>query len=441
MTNEQVKLDRRLNTTSAAMFGLSYMSPLVVIATFGAIAVKTGGAVATAYIVATLAMLATAASYGFMASRNPVAGSAYTYASKVFGPATGFLVGWVLLLDYFFIPMVICLLTATSLSTLDPDVPFWVWVVVVSAMSTLINVLGIKLTDRVNLIIMVIQLVMVAMLGYLCVVAILHVPGAELASVKPIMNEHTSWGMIMAGAAVACYSFLGFDAISTLSEETVDPRRSIPRAIFIATLLGGAIFIISTYLLMVAHPSLTFESIDTAAYEIVGKVGGETFKTVFTVVVAIAFFAAGLCAHASASRLLLVMGRDDMIPAKPFGYISPRFKTPVVNIVLVGLVMLAAMKFDISTSTAFINFGAFTAFFAVNAAVIALLTRNSAERKGRLALMIVAIFGAAFCGSLFLSLDRLALELGLSWFAIGIVYLLAKTRVLKRPLPRLATDI
>ena len=95
----------------------------------------------------------------------------------------------------------------------------------------------------------------------------------------------------------------------------------------------------------------------------------------------------------------------------------------------------------ISTSTAFINFGAFTAFFAVNAAVIALLTRNSAERKGRLALMIVAIFGAAFCGSLFLSLDRLALELGLSWFAIGIVYLLAKTRVLKRPLPRLATDI
>ncbi len=237
------------------------------------------------------------------------------------------------------------------------------------------------------------------------------------------------------------YSFLGFDAISTLSEETVDPRRSIPRAIFIATLLGGAIFIISTYLLMVAHPSLTFESIDTAAYEIVGQVGGETFKTVFTVVVAIAFFAAGLCAHASASRLLLVMGRDDMIPAKPFGYISPRFKTPLVNIVLVGLVMLAAMKFDISTSTAFINFGAFTAFFAVNAAVIALLTRNSAERKGRLALMIVAIFGAAFCGSLFLSLDRLALELGLSWFAIGIVYLLAKTRVLKRPLPRLATDI
>jgi putrescine importer len=59
-----------------------------------------------------------------MASRNPVAGSAYTYTSKVFGPLSGFVVGWVLLLDYFFIPMVICLLTATSLSTLAPEIPF-----------------------------------------------------------------------------------------------------------------------------------------------------------------------------------------------------------------------------------------------------------------------------------------------------------------------------
>jgi putrescine importer len=441
VSNEHVKLDRRLSTTSAAMFGLSYMSPLVVIATFGAIAVKTGGAVATAYVVATLAMLATAASYGFMASRNPVAGSAYTYTSKVFGPLCGFVVGWVLLLDYFFIPMVICLLTATSLSTLAPEIPFPVWVVAVALLSTIINILGIKLTDRVNLIIMAIQFVMVAMLAYLCVAAIQHVPDGALFSAKPFTNDQTNWSMIMAGAAIACYSFLGFDAISTLSEETVDPRRSIPRAIMIATLLGGGIFMITTYLMMVVHPSLTFGSIDTAAYEIVGQVGGETFKTAFTVVVAIAFFAAGLCAHASASRLLLVMGRDNVIPAMPFAYINPRFKTPVVNTVLVGAVMLGAMKFDISTSTAFINFGAFTAFFAVNLCVVAFLMKRPDERRGRTALMVVAVVGALFCASLFMSLDRLAIELGLSWLALGIVYLLAKTRILTRPLPTIANDV
>uniref|UniRef100_UPI003133965A APC family permease n=2 Tax=Rhizobium sp. CB3060 TaxID=3138255 RepID=UPI003133965A len=440
MSNEHVKLDRRLGTTSAAMFGLSYMSPLVVIATFGAIAVKTGGAVATAYVVATVAMLATAVSYGFMAARTPVAGSAYTYTSKVFGPVSGFIVGWLLLLDYFFIPMVICLLTATSLSTLDPSIPFPVWVVAVTVLSTIINILGIKLTDTVNLVIMVIQLVMVAMLGYLCVIAILHAPDGGILSAKPFTNGETNWSMIMAGAAVACYSFLGFDAISTLSEETVNPRQSIPRAIMIATLLGGAIFMVSTYLMMVAHPSLTFESIDTAAYEIVGQVGGPAFKTVFTIVVAVAFFAAGLCAHASASRLLLVMGRDNVIPSSPFAYVNPRLKTPIANIVLVSLVMLAAMKFDISTSTAFINFGAFTAFFAVNACVVRYLMKNAEERNGRVILIIISTAGALFCASLFYSLDKLAIELGFSWLLIGVVYLLAKTRVFRRPLPTISTE-
>lgn len=441
MSNEHVKLDRRLTTTSAAMFGLSYMSPLVVIATFGAIAAKTGGAIATAYVIATLAMLATAASYGFMASRNPVAGSAYTYTSKVFGPISGFIVGWVLLLDYFFIPMVICLLTATSLSTLAPAIPFPVWVIGVALLSTIINVLGIKLTDWVNLVIMAIQLVMVAMLVYLCVVAVSHLPDGELFSAKPFTNDHTNWSMIMAGAAVACYSFLGFDAISTLSEETINPRQSIPRAIMIATLLGGAIFMVATYLMMVVHPSLTFDSIDTAAYEIVGQVGGDAFKTVFTLVVAIAFFAAGLCAHASASRLLLVMGRDNVIPSAPFGYVNARLKTPIVNIILVGVVMLGAMKFDIATSTSFINFGAFTAFFAVNICVIGYLLKQPDERRGRTLLMLVSLVGAIFCASLFLSLDSLAIELGLGWFALGVVYLLGKTRVLTRPLPTMTTDI
>ncbi|MBP2236627.1 amino acid transporter [Sinorhizobium kostiense] len=441
MSNEHVKLDRRLSTTSAAMFGLSYMSPLVVIATFGAIAVKTGGAVATAYVVATLAMLATAASYGFMASRNPVAGSAYTYTSKVFGPISGFIVGWVLLLDYFFIPMVICLLTATSLSTLAPAVPFPFWVVGVAVLSTIVNTLGIKLTDRINLIIMATQLLMVAMLAYLCVVAVSHLPDGELFSAKPFTNDQTNWSMIMAGAAVACYSFLGFDAISTLSEETVNPRQSIPRAIMIATVFGGGIFIVATYLMMVVHPSLTFDSVDTAAYEIVGQVGGETFKTIFTLVVAIAFFAAGLCAHASASRLLLVMGRDNVIPSAPFGYINPRLKTPVVNIILVGVVMLGAIKFDITTSTSFINFGAFTAFFAVNICVIGYLLKQPEERSGRALLMLVSVAGALFCASLFLSLDRVAIGLGFGWLGLGLVYLLGKTRVLTRPLPTMTTDI
>lgn len=440
MTDIKPTLERRLSATSAAMFGLSYMSPMVVIATLGAIAVKTGGAVALAYVIATAAMLLTAASYGYMAARNPKAGSAYTYASGVFGPTAGFAVGWVLLLDYFFIPMVICLLTATGLSTLAPGVPFWIWVVAVAALSTLVNTLGIKLTDRINLAIMAVQLVMVFTLIYLCIKFALATPEVgPLVSTRPFFNDTTTLPLVMAGAAVACYSFLGFDAISTLAEETVDPRHNIPRAIIFATLLGGVIFLAAAYLMMLVHPSLDYASVDTAAYEIVGQIGGETFKAVFTVVVTIAFFAAGLCAHASASRLLYVMGRDKILPQVGFSYIHPSFKTPVVNIVLVGLVMLAAARFDIATSTSFINFGAFTAFFAVNLCVVASVLRTDGQPRNIFALL-VGLFGALFCGWLFFSLDGLAVELGLGWLTIGCLYLLVRTRVLTRPLPRMAVD-
>ncbi|ABO59551.1 APC family permease (plasmid) [Burkholderia vietnamiensis] len=440
MSETKPALDRRLGVTSATMFGLSYMSPMVVIATFGAIAVKTQGAVGTAYIIAIVAMLITAISYGYMSSRMPVAGSAYTYSSSVLGRTLGFAVGWVLLLDYFFIPMVICLLTATGLSTLDPNVPFWVWVVGVAILSTVINALGITVTDRVNLVIMALQLVMVVAILYLCVRYAFETPSiGTLVSPQPFTNKDTNFSLIMAGAAVACYSFLGFDAISTLSEETVDPRRSIPRAIFIATLLGGAIFLATAYFMMLVHPSLKFASEDTAAYEIAGQIGGPFFKTVFTLVVTIAFFAAGLCAHASASRLLYVMGRDNVLPSVGFSYLHPVFKTPIINICLVGVVMLIAARLDIATSTSFINFGAFTAFCAVNLCVVVHILRNRGnDSGGKLSAAALALVGALACASLFFSLDGLAVKLGVIWLCVGIVYLACKTRCLTKPLPAVA---
>lgn len=435
MSDTGPALDRRLTATSAAMFGLSYMSPMVVIATFGVIAARTEGAVALAYVVATVAMLVTAHSYCYMAARNPGAGSAFTYASRTFGPAIGLCVGWVLLLDYFFIPMVICLLTAIGLSTLAPQVPFWIWVAGTMSLSTLINVLGIKVADRVNLAIMVIQLVMVAMLVGLCAAYALRMPEiGTLLSVRPFVNDGTTLSLVMAGAAVACYSFLGFDAISTLSEETIEPRRNIPRAILAATLLGGGIFLVAVYVMMLAHPALDFASLDTAAYEIVERVGGSMFKTVFTIVVTVAFFAAGLCAQATASRLLYAMGRDQILPSIGFAYVHRRFKTPVVNIGLVGLAMLGAVGFDISTSTAFINFGAFSTFFAVNLCVVVHCLRGS-EPGPRWIPLLLGVVGAGVCGWLFISLDRSAMMLGIFWLVVGVIYLLVKTRALTRPLP------
>jgi amino acid transporter len=427
-----------LTTTSAALFGLSYMTPIVVCATLGIIADKTHGAVATAYMVATAAMLLTANSYGVFARRYTMAGSAYTYATRTVGPTVGFLVGWLLMLDYCFVPMVIALLTAISLSTLLPHVPLMVWIAAVAALSTLLNALGIRVTDRVNMAIMVVQLLMVVALALLCVAYVLPRAGvAGLLSAPPALNKQML-PAVLAGSAIACYSFLGFDAVSTLSEETLNPKRAIPRAMLIATVLGGLIFTLCAYLMMLVHPSLSFASLDTAAYEIVAMVGNGAFRVSFTIVLVISFFAAVLCAQAGGARLLYVMGRDGTLPMKVFGQLSARSRTPVLNTMLIGIAILGAGVLTTSTSTSYINFGAFSAFFAVNTCVVVDYFRSRRTvRSIAPGSAIAAALGAFICAVLFVNLDPLALKLGAKWFALGMLWLLTLTRVFSRPLPQL----
>jgi amino acid transporter len=422
------------------LFGLSYMTPIVVCATLGLITEKAHGAAAISYLVATAAMLLTAHSYSVFARRYSSAGSAYTYLSESVHPNVGFMVGWALILDYCFIPTVIVLLTSISLSTLWPTVPSWIWVTGLALLSTILNALGIRITDRVNLAIMGLQLAMVAVLGGLCIHHILIRDGALGLFDTASQSIHVSIPAVFAGSAIACYSFLGFDAVSTLSEETRDPTRSIPRAIMIATAAGGFLFTTLAYLMLRAHPMLDFKNVDTAAYEIVATVGGDSFRTLFMLVLTVSFFAAALCAHAGGARLLYAMGRQGVLPRTLFGVLSPRTATPVVGIAFIGVAMLGAEFLTASASTSYINFGAFSAFLAVNAGVVLEYRRQCwNEQPINVAAAVAAAAGAVVCVFLLVSLDTRALMLGVAWLTCGAAWLLALTRGLSRPLPRLFT--
>src|SRR5664279_2287578 len=118
-------LVRTLKLPSLVLFGLAYMTPLIVLGIFGVVAETTSGASASAYLVATVAMLFTASSYGRMAAAYPVAGSAYTYVRRTIDSRIGFLVGWAVLLDYLFLPMVIWLIGGAYLQAQFPGVPMW----------------------------------------------------------------------------------------------------------------------------------------------------------------------------------------------------------------------------------------------------------------------------------------------------------------------------
>ncbi|MBG6216004.1 amino acid transporter [Arthrobacter sp. CAN_A6] len=424
-------LTRTLKLPSLVLFGLAYLTPLIVLAIFGVIAEATGGASPAAYLLALIAMLFTAHSYGRMAVAYPVAGSAYTYVRRSIEPRVGFLVGWAILLDYLFLPMVIWLIGGSYLNAQFPSVPIGFWIFGFVLITTVLNVVGIRVAEKANYLLMAFQLLVILIFVALTIGTLVGTAGTgALVSPEPFFNDTSNISTIAAGAAIAAYSFLGFDAVTTLTEETIDPKKTMPRAIMLIALIGGAIFVSVSYITQLIRPGGTFADSASLASDIALQIGGQLFAAIFLAGLVVAQFASGLAAQASASRLLYAMGRDAVLPRKVFGYLNSTFRTPVFNLVITGAVGMAAVFLDVATSTSFINFGAFTAFTLVNVAVIAhyLRQRKIGTRLNPVSYLVVPAIGAAVDAFLLTRLDSTAITLGLIWLALGIVVLGVITR-------------
>jgi amino acid transporter len=436
-------LTRTLRLPSLVLFGLAYMTPIIVLGIFGVVASTTGGASASAYLVALVAMLFTANSYGRMANAHPVAGSAYTYVRRTIDSRVGFLVGWAVLLDYLFLPMVIWLIGGAYLQAQFPGVPPWVWIVGFILVTTGLNVLGIKVADRVNYVLMAFQILVILVFVALSIGSVVSAHGAGgLVNAGPFANPTATLPGVTAGAAIAAYSFLGFDAVTTFTEETIEPRKTVPRAILLIALIGGIVFVLVSYTTQLVHPGGHFHNPDNAAADIALTIGGNVFGAIFIAGLVIAQFASGLAAQASAARLVYAMGRDGALPRRVFGELSKRFRSPVVNIVIIGVVGLAALFLNVATSTSFINFGAFVAFTMVNVSVIVYFVkqRRRGVRLNPLLYLVLPVIGAIITAYLLTQLDINAIILGLSWLVLGIIVLAIVTRGFRRLPPEITTE-
>jgi putrescine importer len=436
-------LTRTLKLPSLVLFGLAYLTPIIVLGIFGIIAETTGGAAPAAYLVALVAMLFTAHSYGRMAIAYPVAGSAYTYVRRSIDPRVGFLVGWAVLLDYLFLPMVIWLIGGSYLSAQFPGIPIGVWIVGFIVITTLLNILGIKVADKANYVLMAFQLLVLVFFVALAIGSVMSANGAGgLASGQPFFNDTASFATISAAAAIAAYSFLGFDAVTTLTEETVNPRRTVPRAIMLVALIGGGIFVAVSYVTQLVHPGGVFEDSASAASSIALQIGGQLFGAVFLAGLVVAQFASGLAAQASASRLLYAMGRYSVLPKAVFGRLSEKFHTPVANLVITGIVGLIAIFLDVATSTSFINFGAFIAFTMVNVAVIVywVRRRREGEHLNPWLYVVAPAVGVVVIVALLVQLDINAIMLGSAWLVVGLIVLAVTTRGFRALPPEMAVD-
>lgn len=430
-------LKRTLGPVSVLLFGLAFIAPLIVFGTYGVIAQASQNTTALSYVVASIGVIFTALSYGRLVKVFPAAGSAYTYTRQMMSPNLGFMVGWAALLDYFFIPMLIWLLGASYFNMAFPDVPQWVFISGFIVFTTLLNILGIQVANRFNIVLMVVQLTIIAFFIGLCwhYIAAANGPGG-LLSAKPFFNHDVPFAATMAGAAIAAYSFLGFDALSTLSEETKDPGTTIPRAILLVAAIGGVLYVGSAYFMYLAHPSIEFANVDGAAFEIARMIGGDLFFAVVLTGIIIAHFAAGLSFQASVGRLLYALGRDNQLPRQLFGALHPRYQTPVFNILISGAFGVVGFGLTIATATSLVNFGAFVAFTSVNLCALKLtFDERFKDGAGVLRGLVFPVIGAITAGWMLISLDRDALLLGVGWLVFGAVYLAFRTSFFRVSVP------
>jgi len=441
--NSQV-FKRSLKLHHLTLFGLAYLAPMIVYGLYGVISETTHGVEAGAYLTALIAMFFTALSYCHMVKAYPVAGSAYAYTRKSLSSHVGFMVGWAVMLDYVFIPMAIWLIGAAYFHAAFPSIPSWVFVLGFIIVTTSINCIGIKIGAQVNVVMVVLQLIVIAAFIAFSVRAVMHGIGTgTVLSISPFYNKNVPFSFVFAGAAIACYSFLGFDAVSTLVEEAVNPIKDIPRAIILTTLIGGLLFIVASYTTHLAHPGYVYKDVGNAAFEIAQQVTPAIFATIFMIGMIIAQFASGISAQASGARLMYAMGRDNVLPKKVFGKLSEKFNTPLVNIIITGIIALLALKLTVTTSTSFINFGAFSAFTFVNISVIAhyfIKGNRRSSFKDIILFLIFPLIGAICCFYLLTNLDKAALTLGICWAAFGFIYLVFLTKGFKISPPEMTDD-
>lgn len=425
-TGYRQELDRVLGLRHLLVYGMVFMVPIAPMGVYGFVARRSEGMVPLVYLVGVVAMIFTALSYKHMSAEFPIAGSVYSYVQRGLNRYLGFMAGWLILADYLLVPSLLYAFSATWLDGLTPGVPHLAWVLAFVAFDTAVNVLGIRLQARTNFVLLAVELATLAtFLGLGLYFVLAQGGGAGHLSIRPFFQPgHVDLHFIARATSIAALSFLGFDAISTLAEETTDPRRMIGRATVLALLLLGGIFMLQTYVAALAHPGYRGLSPTMGFFDIGKQVGGEPlYVTLLLVNVIAAGIANAIVAQSAISRILYSMGRDRVLPASRFlSYVQPRFKTPVNATVLVGAASILVAGFvPEELIIKFVNFGALTAFMLLNVAVFWYFFIRQGQRRRVLSYLVFPLLGLLIVGFVWSGFDRTTFIFGGCWAATGMV--------------------
>lgn len=435
-----VRLIKVLTLWDLVFYGLVLIQPTAPIPLFGVAQKLSNGHTVTTILIAMFAMVITAFSYGRMAAVYPSAGSAYTYVGKAINPHLGFLIGWAMLLDYILQPLLNAIWISVAIhSRYVPRIPYPLAAFLVVGFMTGLNLRGIKSSARANKILLVAMCAVVGAFLYLAIHYLFHTQGwAGLFSFQPFydpktFNAHRIW----MATSFAALTYIGFDGITTLSEDVENPKRNVLLATVLVCLLTGAFSGVEVYLGDRVWPNWhAFVNLETAFMDVCRRVGGMPLFQAMGAILVLAALGSGLTGGLGAARLLFGMGRDGVLPRRFFGHLHRETNTPTYNILLIGAVAYAGAVGLNYIGNAYehagelLNFGAFLAFMGVNLSTfwhfsIAL----GRERRRRIvADAILPLIGFSFCALIWLNLNIIAKIVGGIWFVIGFLYIAITTK-------------
>lgn len=427
--------------------GLAYLCPACVLLYYGIINQLTNGHFPLTLIVAGIAMTLTALSYAKMCRKYPVAGSVYSYVSKSIGPSLGFVAGWTMMLDYFLLPMSCYLSLGLYLNIMVPSIPIWVWVIVGVIFVAVCNYVGVSVAGFMNTI-NVVAPILALIVTIIAIIVFVSKGGGAGTLIFPeaLYNPETfQINTLMTGAAIMAIVFVGFDSVTTYSEETIEPEKNMPRAVVIICVGAAIEFFICAYIMNCGWPWAdavgVIQNPDTAVTEYNEHIGIAWMNFIFIIINTLACIGCCIAGQGATARILLGMGRDGFIPKKFFGYVHPKFKTPSRNVLLSAAVGLTAILFQDSLTNAMslVSFGALVGFILTNICVIARFWVRDKQRSGTSVIkyLIIPAIAAAVCIYLWLSLTVAAKIVGFSWLALGVIFLAVKTKGFKEMPPEL----
>ncbi|MGF7396429.1 APC family permease [Thermoanaerobacterium thermosaccharolyticum] len=434
------ELKRALTVWDLIIYGLIFMVPIAPFGIYGFVADISKGMVALAYAIGIIGMIFTAFSYASMSEAFPIAGSVYSYATNGLNKVIGFLTGWAILLDYLLVPALLYVVSAAALSSIFPSIPVVIWALVFIIVNTVVNILGIEFTAKFNKIVLILELTVLALFIVVGIVAISQGVGGAQFSFRAFYDpQNFSLGLVMSAVSIAVLSFLGFDGISTLAEETVGGKKTVGRATVLALIFAGALFILQTWVASMVWPDYkSFTSLDTAFYDVAKRAGGTWLMLTTSLATAFAWgIANSLAAQAAVSRVLFSMARDKNLP--PFlSIVHPKYKTPyiaTISIALLSAILVIIYSNKIADLTSVINFGALTSFLVLHITVLVHFIKSKSVNIWKH--IISPILGFLVIFYVWINLNSHAKILGASWIGIGIIYYIILKFVLKKKVENL----